>query len=288
MNDDYLWDKTGRDDEVERLEKLLRPLAHKPRALPRRGVRARPLAAVLLSAAAALLVAALWFLPRETPAPPRAAAHTIDLGRYGRVDVEPNSRVKVVKKDEELIKLRLDLGTIHAQITLDARPRLFQVETPATTCVDLGCHYTLTVDEAGRSMVRVSSGRVAFLDAGREVYVPRGAACRAAPSRGSGTPVYENAPAALVEAVRAFDDAAPSGRPAAARLVIERAVGPKDTLPLWHLLWDADPAVAGPAFDALAKLEPPPEDVTREAVLGRNKDALEAWKERLVDHHWLW
>ena len=33
-NDDYLWDKTGSDPDVERLEKLLAPLGHQPRRLP--------------------------------------------------------------------------------------------------------------------------------------------------------------------------------------------------------------------------------------------------------------
>jgi hypothetical protein len=64
---DYLWDKTGEpDEEVERLEALLAPLAHKARALalpaqvaPAPSRWSRLFAPAVLAAAAALLVAAL-------------------------------------------------------------------------------------------------------------------------------------------------------------------------------------------------------------------------------------
>lgn len=95
---DYLWDKTGAaDPEVERLEELLGPFAHRPRPLelppevaagPRRSFKAARLAAaaaVLLAALAGALVAlrqqerpgntplAEAGVPREAAAPPEAA-----------------------------------------------------------------------------------------------------------------------------------------------------------------------------------------------------------------------
>ncbi len=276
MTDDYLWDKSGKDDEVERLEKLLAPLAHRE---PRRwGLR---LAAVwTATAAAVLLVIASMLMPASKPAPLSTETQEIDLGAVGRVVVEPNSRVTILKRGNDLVKLRLEVGTIHASISASTKPRLFQVETPTTTCVDLGCHYTLTVDGDGRTIVHVTTGRVAFVDGAREVYVPRGANCRAGRS-GAGTPVWDDAPAPLVGAVRRYDDRAGS-----ARDLIERCTQPRDSLMLWHLLADRDDAVVAQALDALMERGPAPVGVTREATLKRDAAALEAWKDHLSGEWW--
>jgi len=277
VNQDYLWDRTGSDTTVERLEALLSPLALPPSAAPRRESARRrfPLAAPF--AAAAILVVTILGVkgPVDSSTP---SARTIDLGRFGEVVVEPDAILRTVRRSDDEIRLRLERGTIHASITWEARPRLFQVETPATTCVDLGCHYTLTVDARGRTTVHVETGRVAFEDRGREVFVPAGATCRAEPGAGSGTPWWDDAPGSLIAAIGAFD-AAPRGRRAAAALNLARNCARKaDSLTLWHLLQDGDRGVREAGFTALAALVGVPEGVTREATLARDPGALEEWK----------
>lgn len=271
VTDDYLWNRTGSDDDVERLEKLMAPLAH--REAPRARLRPGAVLPFAAAVAAALLIVASIF----TPAPASTERRTIDLGAVGSVVVEPHSRVRILKQNDDLVKLRLELGTIHASISAFARPRLFQVETPTTTCVDLGCHYTLTVDRDGRSVVTVTIGQVAFVDGAREVYVPMGASCRAG-TRGAGTPAWTDAPDDLLKAVHAFDD-----RPSAerAREVVARSTQPRDSLTLWHLLADRDAGVAALALDALEK-RGAPDGVSRDAVLRRDPAALEAWKSHLA------
>jgi len=277
---EYLWDKTGRDEEVERLEKLLEPFALKARSAPI-GRRRRVLIPLFVGTmAAAVLVTVLWLAaPQEAPS---GEPRTIDFGAVGRVTLEPYARVRIVKRSDELIKLRLELGTLHASIAADVRPRLFQVETPAATCVDLGCRYMLTVDEGGRSVVRVQTGRVAFVDEAREVYIPAGASCRATRERGSGTPVWDDASAELVESVRRFEDAGGAGRVAAARQVAARAERAKDALTLWHFLQDSNDEVVAIGVDALVKLVGLPEGATREASLRRDPQTLQAWKDHLA------
>ncbi|HEU4339214.1 MAG TPA: hypothetical protein VFS19_04030 [Planctomycetota bacterium] len=256
MSDDYLWNKTGSDREVESLERLLAPAAlNAPRAR-----RTRTLAWLAGAAAAALFAfGALQALHRTSTAkdPWEARAdgtRELDLGRYGRVIAEPDTKVRVVRMDDTLHKLRLDRGTIHASITREARPRLFQVETPATTCIDLGCRYTLTVLPSGVSEVKVATGRVAFHDGRREVFIPEGASGRAAPGKYPSTPIHDDASPELKRAVVEFD-AHPAGRRKELADAIAKQIRIRqDGLVAWHLLQDSEPAVVTAARDSLVKL----------------------------------
>jgi len=67
--------------------------------------------------------------------------------------------------------------------------------TPSAVTVDLGCAYTLQVDESGAALVRTSLGWVGFKLNGRESFIPAGAACATRPKVGPGTPYFENASA---------------------------------------------------------------------------------------------
>jgi hypothetical protein len=292
-----------------------------PGAAPasRRAPRILPFALFLAAAAAVALVALPGMLRWVRPAPPPApdvpgaeaglayscaspegvrecrpgaeivaagAPVTLSLAGIGTLVAEAESRLRVLAIGDDLHKLRLERGTVRASIRADARPRLFQVETPATTCIDLGCVYTLSVDEEGASLVRVTLGRVAFADGDREVYVPSGASCRARKDRGSGTPVFEDAPESVARAVRAFDDAPSGGRLAAARALAESCERKEDTLSLYHLLGDPDREVAAAALDGLERIELPPEGAPRAAVLAGDPAAVAAWRARL--ERWWW
>jgi hypothetical protein len=287
VSDEYLWDRSGGDEEVERLEKALGRFALRSESAPSLRRSRRPqwvLSIVAVAAAAAIAI--VVFLPRGPEV--LKEDRTFDLGRFGSVRAEAKSRVSVVRKDDQLIKLRLEEGTVHASITLAARPRLFQVETPATTCVDLGCKYTLTVDAEGRSRVRVTSGRVAFVDGAREVYVPTGAGCEALRGRGASTPVFEDIPAKMKLALRAFDEAAPGERARAATEFSRQAERLRETLPLFHFLRDSDPDVSAAGLDGLMRLAGLPQGVTRSMCAVRDAKMTEAWREYLEDQLGAW
>lgn len=257
MNDDYLWDRTGRDPEVEGLERLLAPAALGARKRRSRGARIGWIAG--LAAAALFALGALQVLVRHAPAEDRWVAvgdgyRRLDLGRYGHVVAEPDARVRILRSDENLQSLRLDRGTIHASITRAARPRLFQVETPGATCVDLGCKYTLSVDASGNSRVQVQTGRVVFDHGRRQVFIPEGASARAVPGRAPFTPIYDDAPVALREAVENFDAAAVGSRAREAKTVASLVRKREDGLVAWHLLQDPEEAVVKAAHEALVRL----------------------------------
>ena len=200
----------------------------------------------------------------------------IQVANLGQVDIDPQSRVRLMETRWNEHRLELARGRMHARIW--APPRVFFVNTPSAVAADLGCAYTLEVDERGRSLLHVTSGWVALETPGRESVVPAGAACVTQPGRGPGTPFFEDAPEPFLSALARFDFE--GGGPAALRGVLD-AARPRDTLTLWHLLARAEAEDRARVYERLAAFAPPPAGVTREGVLRLDRPMLERWKESL-------
>src|SRR5262249_52475953 len=120
----------------------------------------------------------------QTLATDRASRARIDLDGIGQVTDDTESRVRLVEARPGRHRLALERGRLHAYIT--APPRQFVVDTPSSTATDLGCVYTLEVDEGGTGILSVSAGWVAFELNGRESFVPAGASARTDPDSGPG------------------------------------------------------------------------------------------------------
>ena len=204
----------------------------------------------------------------------------IIVGEIGTVDVAPGARVRLGAISASEYRLALAHGTISAEI--NAPPRLFIVDTPASTVVDLGCAYTVTVGADGAGELRMTSGWAALEFKGRESLVPAGAICRTAPGAGPGTPYFEDASAAFKRAVDDFDTRRSGGQ--ALDLILKEA-RVRDTLTLWHLLSRVEGSDRVRVFDRIAGFEPPPAGASREQILALNADALREWREELA---WKW
>ena len=202
-----------------------------------------------------------------------ASRARIEVADIGNVEIEPNSRVRLVNTSSKQHRLSLEVGTLQAQIL--APPRLFIVDTPSAVAVDLGCAYTLEVDKAGNSKLHVTSGYVALERDGRESIVPAGAFCFTRRGQGIGTPFFESATPALEAALLRFDFDR-GGSASLAEVIAEARA--EDTLTLWHLLPRVERAERERLFDVLKSYVAPPEGVTREGVLKLNKKMLEAWR----------
>jgi hypothetical protein len=197
----------------------------------------------------------------------------IAVGSIGHVDVRPGSRVRLVRASDTDHRLALAYGTIHAKV--DAPPRIFFVETPAGTAIDLGCEYTLETDRTGRGLIHVTGGYVEFAWNGTRAIVPLGAYAMTRPGQGPGVPYLEDAPAALREALVSFDFERGGAGAVRRALAAARA---EDALSLWHLLARVDAAQRGEVYDRLAALVPPPAGVTRDGSV-----ALDA---AMLDRYW--
>lgn len=200
----------------------------------------------------------------------------IEAGRIGRVDVEPNTRLQLLESAGRVQRMSLARGTIHARIW--APPQIFFVDTPSAVAVDLGCEYTLQVDDTGAGLVRVTLGWVSFETASRRSFVPEGAMCVTRPGAGPGTPRYADAPSGYGEALEILDFAAlPDPRRVAALELIVTSARRRDALTLWHLLGRGTPDERARIYDRLAVLVPPPPRVTRWKIVAGDRPARDEW-----------
>jgi ferric-dicitrate binding protein FerR (iron transport regulator) len=213
----------------------------------------------------------------ETDATSRAE---INVANIGHVEIEPNSRVRLVETNATEHRLAMTRGGLHA--TISAPPRLFFVETPSGVAVDLGCSYTLEVDKAGRSILHVTAGWVALELKGRESVVPAGAVCVTQPGKGPGTPYFDDASDKFRDALTKLDFQ--NGGAKALSIVLAEA-REYDTLTLWHLLARVQDAERGRVYDRMAALIPPPQGVTRAGVIKLDKGMLDLWKKGM---QWAW
>ena len=205
----------------------------------------------------------------------------INVGSIGHVEVDPNTRVRLLETKITEHRLELVRGRLSARIW--APPRLFFVDTPSAVAADLGCAYTLEVDDTGGSLLHVTSGWVALQLKDRESMVPAGAACATRPGIGPGTPYFEDSSEIFRKALAKLDfepqDTEWSKIPALDLVVMESR--PKDTLTLWHLISRVQGTDRGRVYDRMAQLSPPPAGVTRDGILNLDETMMKLWKESL-------
>lgn len=210
-DDDYLWDRSGDDADVARLEQLLAPLAHTAPLddvrLRRKRARWGWIAGGLLVAAAAVVAVVVW--PRE---PERLAEHACGAQASGFAFTARGGRVGCggaqVAAGVLPVGETLDTGAHEAELAIadigsaqlspqtrvrldrtsaqrhelylergrmdafvTAPPRIFAVGTPSGQVTDLGCAYTLEIDAKGAGMIEVRSGLVELEAANGQVVV---------------------------------------------------------------------------------------------------------------------
>ncbi|MCC7389027.1 MAG: hypothetical protein IT431_09700 [Phycisphaerales bacterium] len=188
----------------------------------------------------------------------------------GRVTVGPGSRVRLVAAENDEHRLELAQGSLEAFIY--APPRLFFVETPGATAVDMGCAYELEVAEDGSGLLRVTGGWVeleAKDGSGLVSRVPAGAVCEVRADGAPGLPRFEDAGEGFAAALAGWDSA-----PGALDLVLEQARA-RDGLTLWHLVPRTMGDDRAAVVDRLSELVPavgPPD-----GVLTLDPAAMEAW-----------
>jgi FecR protein len=312
---DYLWDRSGEPDpEIRHLEDVLGTLRSKRpsqkwpaesnlRAMPG---RARWVEAAFAAGLVVLMLGASWLVTRPvrtgwivarvdgTPVLGSRPVHTtgelaigdwlvtdnrsrarMAVSNIGEVDVEPNSRVRLLRAHGEHHRLALDLGAMHAFIW--APPRMFTVETPAAVAVDLGCEYTLNVDAAGVTTLHVITGWVSFEQGGHESFVPAGAASVTRPGGEPGTPYFLDSSDQFRASLEKFDFEHD------ARWLdgVLRESRKRDAVTLWHLLPKTRGAERLRVYERMSELVPPPAGVSREGILAADRRMLDRWWEAL-------
>jgi len=200
----------------------------------------------------------------------------INVGMIGQVEIAPKTRIRLVRSRLTDHRLALARGKLHAEIW--APPRIFFVETASALATDLGCEYTLEMNDDGFGLLHVTRGYVALENQqGPESVVPAGAFCEIQPNRGPGTPYSENASEPLRAALTQFDFA--NGGSEAIRTVLAEA-READSFTLFHLLFRVVPAERGRVYDRMVEFVSPPPGATRAGVLQGDRRMLESWADK--------
>ena len=203
----------------------------------------------------------------------------IAVGSIGNVDIDENTRVRLLAAQPTEHRLELTRGKMSARIW--APPRLFFVETPSAVAADLGCAYTLEVDDNGGSILHVTSGWVALQLKDRESIVPAGASCETQPGIGPGTPYFVDSTQDFRDALKKVDFNTDVNSQSAALTAMLDQARQRDTLTLWHLLPRVNGDDRARVYDKLAAFAPPPAGVSREGVLRLDQAMLDAWRQTL-------
>ena len=212
----------------------------------------------------------------ETDATSRA---TIKVGQIGQVEVEPDSRIRLVNIAPRDQHLALDRGTI--RVVSLAPPWVFLVDTPHAVAIDLGCSYTLSVDAAGAAVLHVTSGWVQLERGERQSLVPAGAMAVVRTGLGPGAPYFEDAPEKFKDALAEYNfGTGPEDRARALETVLAEA-RPRDAFTLLNLLWRADEATRKKIYERAARISPPPPGVTEEGILRGDDHMVDLWWEHL-------
>src|SRR5262245_8337708 len=214
-----------------------------------------------------------WF---ETGAASDAIVRIADVGE---IRVEPNSRMRILESRPQEQRMELQRGTIKAQVW--APPRLFFVETPSATAIDLGCAYTLNVDEAGNGLLRVTLGAVQLESVGRSSVVLLGWSAKTRRDAGPGTPFLVESSAAMQQALDAIDFGQdPTAKAAAVDLIVKESHD-NDMVTLWHLLSRVDAGLRRKIYERMLDLDSGPDGVTFEGIIRLDPGMMYRWKSRL-------
>ena len=201
---------------------------------------------------------------------------TLSEDDLGQIQIDPNSRVRLLRTDPHHKRLQLEVGTIHAAIW--APPGQFIVDTPSAIAIDLGCAYTLQVAPDGSGTIRTTLGWVGFHLNGRDSFIPAGAMCSTRPKVGPGVPYFEDASESFRDALHTFDRAEPSSDDLSRALpTILSQARPRDGLTLWHLLSRTSGSERAQVYTRFAALVPPPPGVTREGILALDPSMLDLY-----------
>ncbi len=198
----------------------------------------------------------------------------LQVGAIGELEVDPRTRLRIVAARPTEHRLALARGAIAARV--NAPPRIFVVETPAAVAVDLGCAYRLEVDSLGNGLLHVTAGLVELVWGKRTSIVPIGVLAPTRQGYGPGVPFVEDAPAALRAALAQLEFEQ-GGKGAGALDAVLAAARRADGISLWHLLSRVDPGLRARVYDRLARLAPPPPEVTREGILRLDQGMLDTY-----------
>src|SRR5262245_37608415 len=194
------------------------------------------------------------------------------------MNVRPGSSLSLATTTSSRHRIDLSHGALDVRVW--APPGRFVIRTPAGDVVDLGCVFQLEV-EGGRAILHVQTGWVRLDNAHGETLIPAGAFSIMTADRRALVPVYDDASARFVAAVRQMETAdSATDRSAAVTTIVEEA-RTRDVFTLLTLAVRRSGNDRAALAARAAELSPPPAGVSAARVADGDDDALWTWADSL-------
>jgi len=196
----------------------------------------------------------------------------LEVPGLGKVTVESNTKIQLVKSETNEHRIAIEYGTINADII--SKPRTFFVDSKSATAIDLGCSYTYTVQKNGDGVLYVKDGMVSLESHGRESIVPAGKFCLAKTGIGPGTPFRENTSATLKEALMKYDFEA--GGEKEVETILKNAKK-SDVFTLINLLPRVDDQNKTKVYTVITNYSASPRNIPKDSIPKLNTKELNEW-----------
>ncbi|MDQ7816318.1 MAG: zf-HC2 domain-containing protein [Melioribacteraceae bacterium] len=196
----------------------------------------------------------------------------INIPKTGRLEVEPNSFLILLKAKDKSNRIKLLRGAIQV-INTSLMPYL-TIELNDAVIHDRGGTFNLLIDDNSNAKVYVEYGYLEIEQKGRTYFLDEGYICELRTSMHPGTPYRADASEILKSEVAKFDYE--NGGDTSIGKIISNA-RESDLLTLLALIPRSAESYRSILFNKITAYYPPPPGVTQEGIIKLDRDMLERW-----------
>lgn len=204
----------------------------------------------------------------------RAEIYVADIGK---VIIEPNTKLMIVKGEDGKNKLSVEYGTIDADMKQVAEP--VPVMLPSAIAMDEGGQYKLTVDHTGDGLFFVKSGTVEVTSGNKQSVATAGTYVMTKKDKGVGTPFAVGTSPLIKKALYDFD----FGKCDQTCIsTIVNSATTKDAVTLVNLLPQLEGELKDNVYSRAIVIAPPPPGVpSRDSIPFIDEKEIEEWVEKI-------
>lgn len=206
----------------------------------------------------------------------RAELYIADIGR---VIVEPNTKLMIIKGEDGKNRISVEYGTVDAQMKPVPDPISFVL--PSAIAYDQGGSYKLTVDSTGDGLFYVKEGKVEVVSGDRQSVVPAGSLVMTKNGVGVGTPFSANSSSVFKKALYNFDFG--SCDLSCVTTIVNEATS-FDAVTLVNMLPKVDQDLKDKVYSKAIVIAPPPPKVPRaDSLPGFNEADVKIWVDKIQE-----
>lgn len=196
-------------------------------------------------------------------------------GIIGDIYIAPQSEIKLAAFNKKEYRLYIKTGKISAKTW--SPPHFFKIEIPSGEVIDLGCAFSLEVNNDNTSELQVFSGWIGLKTGNEKIIIPAGMSCRTHEDGRIIIPYNINTSVEFKNALEMYED---NNKSTVLQNILTNA-GKIDEVSLWYLLEEANPPDKRLIYDKLAEYVLPPENVNYNGILNGDNTMMLSWWEKL-------